>query len=446
MRHLSPLLLCLCLTVSARAATINAASTSQAHVQAAIDSATAGDTVVIPAGSVTWSGVVSLNKAITLQGSGTWGTIISLDAAGPSWGSGVISVSGGNGCVLQNLSFIDPTTSSVTAIATSGNSWRITNVKYRKTGDGGNPAYFIAPTGYGLIDHCDMASVMGQSEMIFIAGPSDSWTTADGIGTVNNVFIEDCVTDDAGYLCDAHNNSRAVIRFNTMNGSNKIDAHGLQSASPRGARHTEVYNNTFTYSGYVMFIELRSGTGRCFNNTATYDTNWLGLVEYYVTVGGQTSAGYPFNDQIGIGQDPKSAASAPYYVWGNRHGASLKWLVDRAPGGASMDGTIDLNRDYFEEPSGTFNGTAGVGIGTAAQMNAITPTTTGVGYWVTDEGEWNSTNGATADGRLYRWSGSAWVLNYTPYTYPHPLQSGGGGGSSPTMTTTALTVGTLNFP
>jgi hypothetical protein len=50
--------------------------------------------------------------------------------------------------------------------------------------------------------------------------------------------------------------------------------------------------------------------------------------------------------------------------------------------------------------------------------------TTGVAYWATNEGEWNSTNGATADGRLYKCtSTNTWTLYYTPYTYPHPLRT-----------------------
>ena len=53
-------------------------------------------------------------------------------------------------------------------------------------------------------------------------------------------------------------------------------------------------------------------------------------------------------------------------------------------------------------------------------MDAITPTVNNVGFWVTDEGSWN-TSGSGGQGRLYTASGGAWVLSYTPYKYPHPL-------------------------
>jgi hypothetical protein len=88
---------------------------------------------------------------------------------------------------------------------------------------------------------------------------------------------------------------------------------------------------------------------------------------------------------------------------------------------------IEQQRDYFIPLSGTFDGGGvnggGVGTGTYASMMAITPTLTGVGYWVTDRGTWNQSAQGTS-GELYVWNGSAWVLNYIPYQYPHPMIAG----------------------
>lgn len=56
-------------------------------------------------------------------------------------------------------------------------------------------------------------------------------------------------------------------------------------------------------------------------------------------------------------------------------------------------------------------------------MLAIKPTKVGVGFWVTNEGSWNTRLPANSSGRLYSWNGSAWALKYTPYAYPHPLQT-----------------------
>lgn len=81
---------------------------------------------------------------------------------------------------------------------------------------------------------------------------------------------------------------------------------------------------------------------------------------------------------------------------------------------------IRSNRDFYSDAG--FDTNTGVSVGTKASMNAYTPSFTGYGWWVTDEGSWNTTLPANTSGVLYRWSGSAWVLFYTPYTYPHPLR------------------------
>src|ERR1700674_3069643 len=68
-------------SAAAHAATITAASCSQTDVQNAINSASSGDAVVVPAGTCSWSTVTILNtKGITLQGASD-GTTINGSAA-----------------------------------------------------------------------------------------------------------------------------------------------------------------------------------------------------------------------------------------------------------------------------------------------------------------------------------------------------------------------------
>src|SRR5437762_14078419 len=52
------------------------ADPSFASVQTAINSASGGDTISIPAGSATWTKTLVINKAITLTGAGSSSTII----------------------------------------------------------------------------------------------------------------------------------------------------------------------------------------------------------------------------------------------------------------------------------------------------------------------------------------------------------------------------------
>src|SRR5688572_30520836 len=54
-----------------QAASINAASCKSSDVQAAINTAQNGDTVVVPSGTCAWTTTVVMNKAIKLTTSGT---------------------------------------------------------------------------------------------------------------------------------------------------------------------------------------------------------------------------------------------------------------------------------------------------------------------------------------------------------------------------------------
>jgi len=431
-----------CLYGYTKSGTVYTTNGSQSDVNSAIANAATGDTVNVPAGTYTWgaNGVqVSVNKAITLAGAGTGSTTIAIDPTSGTYGSGAINISAA--AVVRDFK-VTTSANSVTPFSCyTVNGWRITNIVAAMVSN--SQQYFCYAGSYGLIDNCTITGPTGDSELIFTRGPADSWQTASSMGTANAVYVEDCTFPGSGYVCDANSNARIVIRFCTIaNASAKVDGHGVASNSPpRSVRHMEIYNNHWTAtSGYANELELRGGTGMVFDNLSdNSQSGWFGLNEYgcLATWGNfnntfQTPANYPIADQIGVGMDPKVGGSEPMYIVHNTL-AGGEWVPGGSaiPAGAitqnggtsfTMADIIKPDRDYFTTAS-PFDGSSGVGRGTKAAMQAITPTKKGVGFWVTNEGSWRSGYSGTS-GQLYIWNGSAWVLKYTPYAYPHPLRTG----------------------
>jgi hypothetical protein len=105
----------------------------------------------------------------------------------------------------------------------------------------------------------------------------------------------------------------------------------------------------------------------------------------------------------------------------------------------TSDATVFHNNvEYYteagsvEQSSATvpFNGTSGTGWGTLARRPPSC--TSGVAYWATDQGTWDTekTDLGQASGKMYVCVASAWVARWgdnptgEPYRYPHPLTSG----------------------
>jgi hypothetical protein len=280
-----------------RGATYTAADCTVASVQAAINSAANGDTVMIPAGSAVWTnGVTIYNKGINLIGAGVGVTIITNGAAtAPSY-SGLIDVQHNypnfvrvSGFTICNSS--GPYTDLNIGGSTQTNYFRVDHMQFYSLSKAG-----ITPNGYalGLIDHCFFSSITnGGATGISITGEGAySWDTRPPTwGDTNKVVIEDCcfywypAAFNGNGAVDSYNGARWCFRHNWVTNIN-VGCHGTDStASDRSTHSYEVYNNYFendTASTYLLLGGFRGGTGLFFSNTvvgaAVYP--WIGILDY----------------------------------------------------------------------------------------------------------------------------------------------------------------------
>lgn len=444
------------------AAIISAASCSSAAVQSAINAASIGDTVAVPAGSCNWGSAISLpsTKDLNIIGAGIGNTVLTCS-------SGL--------CFQIHLAAAH----RISGFTMSGPGGMITTTNNNNQ----NPAKYFR------IDHNRLVSTSGW-EAIIIAGSSNGvhpqgvvdsnqivdisiktdgtnfgmdeanyqnvlWSQQTPLGGGTQiVYIEDNVfTGSTANInfADANYGARYVFRFNTAGGQGYVEIHSVQGFN-RAVQRWEVYKNTMTsptgqwpgiafirggsgvafgnrlsanYSVGITMDNVRSerdpgeGVGRC-NGSSNWDQNTPG------------QSGYACRDQIGRAYDsvqwspgqPYAQVFQPVYFWDNLIGSS-QFVVDDS--GLSI--WLKQNRDWYTTNT-SFNGTTGVGEGTLASRPATC--TTGVGYWATDQGEWNS-NYPGPDGQLYKCTATnTWSLYYTPYPYPHPLRQGVTPPSAPT--------------
>src|SRR5438128_4509740 len=260
--------LILALPRPAGATTVNANSTSLSDVAGAIASATNGDVVSIPGGTVTWTRTLAVRKGITIQGAGVGVTIIKdsvqngrlidwvLAAGYPSRLTGIefqdggrINSAGAPGGVIH-----------VDGPNTDDSTFRLDNSKW--TDVNGSPVF---DTVIGVIDHNTLLTdKFGNA--IYIYGThwngadfgDGSWAAPTNYGSSQFLFIEDNAfahsQQSLHSATDAYAGARFVVRHNSIfNGV--VANHGTESTGrARGARAMEVYNNTYTGTNLNRFV------------------------------------------------------------------------------------------------------------------------------------------------------------------------------------------------
>jgi hypothetical protein len=466
--------------------TWTAASAARNDVADCISAASPGDTIHVPAGTVSWGGTIGVYKSVSIIGAGASATRVSLNGRCFDIGGQYnVRISGFGFTDCGILVTVPPSLTAPVGFQ------RIDHNSF--TSGGFRDILFRADVStpmqhpQGLVDNntftnyrvlvygtfAQFADSNGTHQHQLWAQPPPRGATRGG---QNIVYIEDNVfTGQVGVhqnWSDANFGGRRVARFNRIVGNTYFENHSIQ-ANNRAGQWWEVYRNTVeqlngqNMNSFVFY--LRGGSGLVWGNriAATMTVNHITLnnIRSCRPVGtagrcnGSSSwdqnasgqGGWGCRDQIGRSQDNSqwshitSSAYAqdltPAYFFDNIKGASTLFNPATSAGEA-CDGGVDMNathiradRDYYQQVS-SFNGTTGVGVGPLANRPATC--TVGVGYWATDQGEWNS-KVAGPDGQLYRCTApNTWSLHYIPYTYPHPMQ--GGPSVTPPAPPTSLSV------
>lgn len=396
--------LCTSATMLYPASTITAASPSFTHVSAAVTAAAAGDTVIIPAGSATWSSTLSITKSLTLQGAGIGATMITsggptlirISPSSPA-SNPAIRVTGldlnGGGSVIE-------LTNSSTTVALSN-----IRIDHNAIRNGTTNGVNITADVWALIDNNAFSN--NNIDVRALGQSTTSWDNFPAAaGTATKPYIEDNTfthTAPYSFIVEGGQGGRYVFRRNTVTETSGVsgfielfDMHGNNGDWPgnRGTVESEVYNNTLNLAGINHRVaNVRGGDAKYFNNTVTQSggSASLEITEY---------DGWSYcNKTTYPGYDPVRDA---FFFNNKRNGATQNPSVaNPAPCSCSVcdDFFLQLNRDYFLPAAGL--------------ASARPATCTANTYFA-----------ATDSGVISKCvSTNTWAIHYAPYVYPHPLQN-----------------------
>ena len=258
------------------ATTINAASCSQADVQNALNQATNGDTVQIPAGTCHWTSNINYFNAppnFTLKGAGdpnvTGGgdaTVIVDDFNTDYPLLGITANSTGifrvTGITFQGGTGVLKDSTSILAIYGPSSGVRLDHLHFNMrtyTLPDSKKSKLIAihDRVFGVMDHSILDLYAMSAIYVYNGRGIDglgnaSWASDTNFGSSNFFFFEDNqvngdVSTVASRLLDCYSGSRVVIRNNTLGFSGGPEVHATGHAgNDRGCRAAETYNNHYT--------------------------------------------------------------------------------------------------------------------------------------------------------------------------------------------------------
>lgn len=437
------------------AETINAASCSFADVSAAINAATAGDVIIIPAGACTWSSNLTITKGVILLGAGADKTIITSNAPG--------------------------------ALIVYAPADLFLNAPFRFSGftldfnnePGEGPGFYLNPRIGGIpqtrirIDHNNFKNAMyalGAPGMFGVVDSNTfenfntpsrhSWCSFDyGLynwehfpevifgADENNLYYEDNVfTNISSQMTDAQCGQRYAYRYNTYYGTADsfpvFDMHGNYYGGPETIWYStmggEVYGNNFFFGNYQGYLaDQRGGKGLWFNNN--------------INTTGSFTAGKVRDEQADslsplVIHPERIQHVNDTYFWNNMKNYNsrlnnVSQSEDCCSGDSCVPACVQNAACCYNGPgqpslkenaqfwnyNSNFNGTSGIGCGALAARPATC--TAGVGYWATNQSCSDLTGMVGAhpttaiSGTFYKCTASnTWSSYYTPLTYPHPLR------------------------
>jgi hypothetical protein len=286
----------------ARAATINAASPSLVDVTTAIASAADGDTVIVPAGTASWTSGLIITKGITLMGQTTT-DVVAKTASDQTIILDDIPRVGNYTAIISIPTVVGKTT------RVSGFTFRVgavTDTSYRGVFNVTGAVSMTSNPNSFRIDHCHFDDVYHQNDDIYAAvfgvidhnlvdcrnsittqfclvsmpdwgGHSNiygdySFADATNFGGATFVFIEDnCLNNASGQeyngTMDCQTGGRYVARNNHLYDCNFINSHGDETVRYRGTRAIESYNNDFHWLHSTNVGGIRSGCFLTHDNT-----------------------------------------------------------------------------------------------------------------------------------------------------------------------------------
>jgi len=295
----------LVVSASAQAASITAASPSLADVKTAVSSAVDGDTVVVPAGTASWTQSLTITKGITLQGQTTitgagtatptiTDSTIIRDDTPRSGHILVFTLTPSQSARLTGITFAPGTTTlsgqtdgaiQFASYGTSANTGvRMDHCHLASLYQGKSVQW----TGwiYGVMDH-NVIECRGGTLSVFFqedsyGGTSNgqfgegAWADFPWYGTNKFVFVEDnsIIGPSTGPQTSANFDSwkggRWVARHNYFKDSSP-NTHGTEGNAPHGHRACEIYDNTFNWTYAQGSRLLRSG------GMLSHDNTWIGI-------------------------------------------------------------------------------------------------------------------------------------------------------------------------